>query len=70
MKTTEEFIGMDPKLKAAMQEACDRIANGIPFTRQERERASAEIARIREENAKIFGVQNVVVDAVRESRNP
>jgi hypothetical protein len=68
MKPAEEFTAMDPELKVAMQEACDRIAKGIPFTRQERERAAAQIARIREENAKIFGVQNVVVDAVRESR--
>ena len=69
MKTVEAITEMDPILKAAMQQACDRIAKGIPFTRQERERAAAEIARIREENAKIFGVQNVVVDAVRDSRN-
>ena len=68
MQTTDEITGMDPKLKAAMQEACDRIAKGIPFTRQERERAAAEIARIREENKKLFGVQNVVVDAIHESR--
>lgn len=53
-----------------MQEACDRIAKGIPYTREQREQAAAEIARIRVENAKIFAVQNVVVDAVRESRNP
>jgi hypothetical protein len=70
MKTAEEITGMDPQIKAAMQEACDRIAKGIPFTNEERERAAGEIARIREENAKIFGVQNVAVDAVRESRNP
>jgi hypothetical protein len=70
MKLAQVFTGMDPELKAAMQEACDRIAKGIPFTKQERERAATEIARIREENARIFGVQNVVVDAVRESRNP
>lgn len=69
MNVTEEIAGMDPQLKASMQSACDRIAKGISFTKQERERATAEIARIRNENAKIFGVQNVVVDAVRESRN-
>ncbi len=69
MKTAKELPGMDPKLKAAMQEACDRIAKGIPFTRQERERAAAEIARIREENATAFGVQDVVLGAVRESRS-
>ncbi len=70
MKTAEDTAGLDAELKMAMQEACDRIAKGIPFTKQERERAAAEIARIREENAAIFGIQNVVVDAVRESRNP
>jgi hypothetical protein len=68
MNFTEEIAGMDPRLKAAMQAACDRIAKGGSFNKQERERAAAEIARIREENARIFGVQNIVVDAVRESR--
>jgi hypothetical protein len=69
MNTTEEIAAMDPQLKAAMQAACDRIAKGVPFTKEERERAAAEIARIRAENTKLFGVQNVVVEAVRESRN-
>jgi len=69
MNTTEEIAGMDPELKAAMQAACDRIAKRGSFTQQERERAAAEIARIRTENTKIFGVQKVVVDAVRESRS-
>ena len=69
MNVTEEIAGMDPELKAALQSACDRIAKGGSFTKQERERAAAEIARIRKENATIFGVQNVVVDAVRESRS-
>jgi hypothetical protein len=69
MKTEEESTGMATELKAAMQEACDRIAKGARFTKQERERAAAEISRIREENARIFGVQKVVVDAVRQSRN-
>lgn len=63
MNITEEIPGMDPELKAAMQSACDRIAKGISFTKQERERAAAEIARIRTEIAKLFGVQEVVVDA-------
>lgn len=70
MKTEAELAAMNPELKAAMMAACERIAKGIPFTKQERERAAAEIARIREDNKKFFGVQNVVVDAVRQSRNP
>ena len=68
MQTTNAIAGMTPELRAAMQSACDRIAKGGSFTKQERERAAAEIARIRAENAKAFGIQDVVVDAVRESR--
>ncbi len=69
MTTAEQISVMAPHLRTAMQEACDRIAKGVPFTKREREQAAAEIARIREENARIFGVQNVVVDAVRQARS-
>ena len=69
MKTTEPTSGMDPELKAKLQEVCDRIAKGIPFTIEEKEQAAAEIDRIREANAKRIGVQNVAVDLVREMRN-
>jgi hypothetical protein len=64
MKTSEQTSA-----DAELQETLDRIAKGIPFTREEQDQAAAEIARIREENAKLFGVQNVVVDVVREMRN-
>jgi hypothetical protein len=69
MKAIAENTGMDPQLKAEMQEACDRIAKGIPFTKEEREKAAAEIDRLREENAKRFGIQNVAVDIVRQMRD-
>jgi hypothetical protein len=69
MKSTEEYTGMDPALKAEMQEACDRIAKGIFPTMEERKAAAAEIDRMREANAKLFGVQDVTLDAVRQSRN-
>jgi hypothetical protein len=69
MKTTADNSGMDPALKAEMQEACDRIARGILPTMEERRAAAARIDRIREENAKLFGVQEVTLDAVRASRN-
>jgi hypothetical protein len=69
MQAIAEFAQMDPQLKAEMQEACDRIAKGIPFTKEEREKAAAEIDRLREENAKRFGIQNVAVDIVREMRD-
>jgi hypothetical protein len=69
MKTIEENAGMDPVIKAKMQEVCDRLVNGPPFTQEERKKAAAEIDRMREENLKRFGVQNVAVDLVRESRD-
>lgn len=69
MKTTAEYHGMDPALKAAMQEACDRIARGILPTMQERKSAAAQIDRLREENAKLLGIQDVTLDAVRLSRD-
>ena len=69
MKITAETPGMDPALKAEMQAACNRIAKGILPTMEERKAAAARIDRMREENAKLFGVQDVTLDAVRASRN-
>jgi hypothetical protein len=60
---------MDPSLKAEIQEACDRIAKGILPTMEERKTAAARIDRMREENAKLFGIQEVTLDAVRASRS-
>jgi hypothetical protein len=68
MQTTAENTGMDPALKADIQAACDRIAKGILPTMEERTTAAAKIDRMREENAKLFGIQDVTLDAVRESR--
>jgi hypothetical protein len=69
MKTAADNTGIDPALKAEMQDACDRIAKGILPTMAERKAAAARIDRMREENARLFGVQDVTLGAVRESRN-
>jgi hypothetical protein len=69
MKTTAKHIGMNPALKAELQEACDRVAKGILPTMEERKAAAARIDRMREENARLFGIQDITLDAVRESRN-
>jgi hypothetical protein len=69
MKPTAEYTGMDPILKAEMQEACDRIARGILPTMTDRQAAAAQIDRMRQENAKLFGIQDVTLDAVRASRS-
>ncbi len=55
--TTIEYTGMNPALKAKMQEVCDRIAKGILPTMEERNAAAARIDRMREENAKLFGIR-------------
>jgi uncharacterized protein (UPF0261 family) len=68
MKAIAETSGLDPALKAEMQEACDRVASGILPTMDERKAAAARIDRMREANAKLFGVQDVTLDAVRASR--
>jgi hypothetical protein len=48
---------------------CNRIAKGISFTRKEKDKAAAEIDRMREANAKRFGSWNIAVDLVRKMRN-
>ena len=68
MKTAES-TGIDPPLKAEMQEACDRLAHGVLPTMDERRAAAATIDRMREENARLFGIQDATLDAVRASRN-
>jgi hypothetical protein len=68
MSTVTENAGMDPALKAKMQEACERIAKGVMPTLEERKAATAAIDRMREENAKRFGIQNVAVELLRQAR--
>jgi hypothetical protein len=67
--TTADNTTLDPGLKRQMQEACDRIARGILPTMEERKAAAARIDRMREENAKLFGIQDVTLSALRESRS-
>ncbi len=69
MTGSTENTGIDSTLKAHMQAACDRLAKGILPTMAERKAAAARIDRLRDENAKRFGTQDVTLDAVRASRN-
>ena len=52
-----------------MQQACNRVAKGILPTMDERKMAAARIDRMREENGKRFGTQDVTLKVVRESCN-
>jgi hypothetical protein len=69
MKTLDKNNGIPADLMAELQQACDRVAKGIPFSKEERQEAARRIDRRREENAERLGIQNVAVDLVRESRD-
>jgi hypothetical protein len=69
MKATTKNASVEAVLKSEMQEACNRIAQGRLPTMEERKAAAARIDHMREENAKLFGIQDVTLDAIRQSRN-
>jgi hypothetical protein len=69
MNAIDDTTGMDPAVKARLQEACDRVARGEKLSQAERKAAAARIDKMREENAKLLGIQEVAVDLVRQSRN-
>ena len=69
MKTMDPTTGIDPQMKAQLQEACERLAKGIPFSDEEKAEAAARMDRLREENRRLFGEQNIAVDLIRETRD-
>jgi hypothetical protein len=71
MKAIEEFTGMDPEVKAKLQEVLDKVSTGIPFTFEEKDAALARLDRLREANRQRFGEINIAVELVRQGRaNP
>ena len=67
MNAIDQINGLDPDLKSELQKACDRLAQGIrnpDAARKSRER----MARAREELRRRIGIQSIVVDLVRQSR--
>jgi hypothetical protein len=68
MKNTVTIPGMDPTVKAKLQEALDKLAKGIPFTPEEKEEACQHMDRIREENRRLFGESNIAVELIRSGK--
>ena len=67
MKVVETSM-MSPELRAELQEALGRLSKGIrdpEMARKSRQRMD----RLREENRKRFGVQNIGVNTIREMRD-
>lgn len=67
MHTTETIPGPD-EVKAQLRQTLDDLVKGI--RRPEKMKAACErMDRMREENRKLFGEQNIAVDLIRETRN-
>ena len=68
MNTTETIAAVPPDLAAEFQEALDDLAKGI--RRPEKIKAACErMDRIREENRRLFGEQNIAVELIRQTRD-
>ena len=68
MNTSETTLSVPPNLGAEFQEALDDLAKGI--RRPEKMQAACErMDRLREENRRLFGEQNLAVELVRQARD-
>jgi hypothetical protein len=68
VKASETAPGIPPDLAAEFQEALDDLAKGIrgPETMQA---ACDRRDRLREDNRRLFGKQNIAVELIRQTRN-
>ena len=68
MNPTETTPGIPEDVKAQLRETLDDLAKGI--RRPDKMKAACErMDRMREENRKLFGEQNIAVELVREARD-
>jgi hypothetical protein len=68
MNTSETTTRIPPELAAEFQEAVDDLAKGI--RRPEKMQAACErMDRMREENRRLFGEQNIAVELIRQTRD-
>jgi hypothetical protein len=69
MNMTETTFGIIPDdVKAELQEALDNLAKGIRDPEKAR-RARQRMNRIREENRRLFGEQNIAIELIRQTRD-
>jgi hypothetical protein len=68
MDTTENTDVIPEDIKAELQQALDDLAKGI--RRRDKMKAGCErMDRMREENRKLFGEQNIAVELIRQTRD-
>ena len=68
MNTTETATGISEEIKAQLPETLDDLVKGI--RRPDKMKAACErMDRMREENRKLFGEQNIAVELIRQTRD-
>jgi hypothetical protein len=68
MNTTESFASIPEKVKAQLRQTLDDLVKGIRHP--DRMKAACQpMDRMREENRKLFGEQNIAVGLMRETRD-
>ena len=68
MSTTETVPVIPEEVKAQLRQTLDDIVKGA--RRPEKMKAACErMDRMREENRKLFGEQNIAVELIRETRD-
>jgi hypothetical protein len=68
MDVNQENTTISPELLAELQEAADKLVRGERDP-EAAKRAAQRMDRLREENRKLFGVQNIGVDIIRQMRD-
>lgn len=68
MNTTETAAAIPEEIKAQLKETLDDLVKGI--RRPDKMKAACErMDRMREENRKLFGEQNIAVELIRQTRD-
>jgi hypothetical protein len=68
MNSTETTQGFSEEIKAQLRETLDDLVKGI--RRPDKIKAACErMDRMREENRKLFGEQNIAVELIRQTRD-
>ena len=69
MNAPETTTGFIPdEVKAELQEALDNLSKGVRDP-EKAWRAREHMNRIREENRRLFGEQNIAVELIRQTRD-
>jgi hypothetical protein len=68
MNATDTRTGIPAEVMAKLQAAADRLARGERDP-EEAKQSALRMDRMREENRRRFGVQNIGVDIIREMRD-